>query len=256
MANTQVLTNGYVAHFAGPESAISGLGWGTGPSLTELRSLVNYSAGIRADGTDFNVEASDQVDDRSFADQAGAQSRGFASASGNIEPYTPGADDTTSIHALAYDTFNAPRTRLAYAQRFVTPQANQISAGDEINIFRVITDERAHNRNDASRSLGVGMKLQDDLFINYVVPSSVATKPAITPSSLTLEPGDIAFVDVAYEGVNITVGATYVSSNESVFRVSEGGTIVATGVGTANLIVTYPGSDDPDPVSVTVSTPE
>lgn len=257
MANTEVLTNGYVGHFAGPDSAISSGTWSTGPSLAELSALINYSAGIRADGTDFNVEASEQVEDRSFADKAGAQSRGFASAGGNIEVFTPGAGDTTSAIALAYDALSASRTKLAYLQRFVKAQGAAIAAGDEVNIFRVITDERQHNRNDASRSVGVGAKLQDNLFVNYVVPASTAAAPTLTPSSgITTDDETPLFLKVTYGGRNITVGAKYTSANEAVFKVTNGGIIIPVAAGTANLTVSYPGAAAFTPVEVVITEAE
>lgn len=71
-----VMTNNHLAWLFGPESALTEEQWVEGPSLAAVQSLTNLSAAVKVDGTDFNVEASEQVDDRSFADQAGAQSRG------------------------------------------------------------------------------------------------------------------------------------------------------------------------------------
>ncbi len=252
--NDPVMTNGHFGWFAGPETTITEAHWDSGPTLTELQALDNYSATVKIDGTDFNVEASEQVEDRSFADQAGAQSRGAMQASGAVEIYTPGKGDETSINAQGWGVFATPRTRLALAQRPVEVQTKAIAAGDEVNVFRVITDGGTHNRNDASRTLGTSLILQDDIHVNYIVPSSVATSPAVTPSGpLTLEVDDITFLKVEYEGRNITAGAKYTSSDEAVAIVTTAGIVIAIDEGAADITVSYPGAAVLAPIAVTVS---
>lgn len=249
-----VMTNGFFGWFAGPESELTEQQWSDGPSLAALQALVNHSAGIKVDGTDFNVEASEQVDDRSFADQAGAQSRGPVQASGNIEVHTPGRGDTSSVQAKAYAAFGVPRTRLAVLNRPVVPQSAPIAAGQEINLFRCITDDRAHNRNDASRTLGVGLVFQDNAHINYIVPAAVPTAVAVTPASpIAAVLGVPKFLKAVYQGRNVTVGARYISSDESVFIVTNSGIIIPQKVGTATLTVTVPGSAAGTPITVNVA---
>lgn len=254
MANTPVMTNGHLAWSAGPETSISQARWASGPILSELQALKNYSAAVKVDGTDFNAESSEQVEDRSFADQAGAQSRGTVQASGSIEVYTPGEGDTSSIHAQAWGTLATPRTRLALMQRAVKAQTAPLAAGDEVNIFRVITDGGTHNRNEASRTLATTLVLQDDIWINYIVPASTATPPAVAPTGpVALGLTGVSFLKVTYQGRNITAGAKYVSSNEAVAIVTSNGIIVARGAGTATISISYPGAATLAPISVTVS---
>jgi hypothetical protein len=260
MPNTDISTTGNVAWFAGPDSAIPDAAWSSGPTLAQLLTLLNVSAGVKIEGTDFGVEASEQVDDRSFADQAGAQSRGPVQASGSIEVYTPGKGDNSSAHAVAYNTFSTPRTRLALGQRFAKPQSSPLVAGDEVSLFRVQTDARQHNRNEASRTLGVGLVFQDNALLNYIVPAATPQSPTVAIQggiSLTtgFTTGKIAMLKVTYHGRNITAGAVYSSSNESVFTVSKGGVIVAVGPGTAQLNVSYPGAGTVAAQTVTVTAP-
>lgn len=253
MADTSVLTNGHFGWFAGPDASITEAHWDSGPTFAELQTLTNHSAAIKVDGTDFNLEASEQVEDRSFADQAGAQSRGALNASGALEIYTPGDLGSTSTEAKGWDVFAHPRTRLALAQRPVKEQGQPIAAGDEINVFRVLTDGGIHNRNDASRTLGTGLLLQDDLHVNYIVPSAVPTAPAVTPAgALTVGVGKALFLKTVYEGRNVTLGAKYTSSDESVAQVTPAGIVVGRKVGTAQISVSYPGAAVVAPRSVTV----
>lgn len=253
MVDTTVISNSHVAWLAGPDSAISESGWVNGPSLSELRALVNFSAGIKIDGTDFSNEASEQVEDRSFADQAGAQARGPVNASGNIEVYTPGKGDTTSIEARAYDAFTTPRSKLALVQRLLKPQAQQITPGDEVNIYRVETDARQHNRNDASRTVGVGLNFEGTALIGYIVPSSTRTAPTATISG-TVPVNGVGFIDVTYEGRNVTVGATYTVADETVATVTPGGVVHGLKAGTTTISVDVLGSSGPKSVNVTVGT--
>lgn len=238
---------------AGPENSISDANWNSGPSLAELQSLLNFSAEAKIDGTDFGLEASEQSDDRSFADAAGAQSRSFDSASGNIEIYTPNKGETSGLRVDTWDTLSKPRTRLALVQRFIENQATPIAAGDEVNIFRVITDDRQHNRNDVSRTLGIGLVLQDNLFVNYIVPSAVPTEVALDPAGpIAATVGTPLFLKATYEGRNVTIGANYVSDDESVFTVRDG-ILIPLAAGTANLTVSIEGSASGTPVEVTVT---
>ncbi len=123
-----------------------------------------------------------------------------------------------------------------------------------MNIFRVITDETQHNRNDASRTLGIGLKIQDNALVNYIVPASTPTAVAITPAGpLALGVGDLIFLEAAYQGRNVTVGAIYSSSNEEIFTVTANGIVIGVAVGSATLTVTTPGSAAGTPITVTVS---
>ena len=255
--DTRVLSNQRVAWFAGPASSVPAASYESGPTLAQLQSLTNISEATKIDGTDFNIEGSEQSDDRSFLDAAGSQSRSYDAASGNIEIYTPAKGDTTSIFAETWDILSPTRTPLTIAQRVVKQAASPLEAGDEINLFSVLTDERVHNRNDVSRTLGIGLVLQGNMLVNYIVPSETPTAPAVTVENgadlETLAVDDVAFVTVEYEGRNITVGATYVSSDEGVFRVLSNGVILATGIGTATLTVSYPGAAAVTPITVTVA---
>lgn len=253
MVDSTVVSNGHVTWLAGPDSAISESGWNDGPSLAELQSLVNLSAGVKIDGTDFSNEASDQVEDRSFADQAGAQARGPVNAGGSIEVYTPGEGDTTSIHAQAYETFATPRSKLALVQRLVAQQGADVVAGDEVNIYRVETDSRSHNRNDASRTVGAGLNFNGTALVGYVVPSATPSAPSASTDTISVAPGDVDFIAVTHEGRNVTVGATYISSNENVATVTPGGVVYGVSAGSTTIQVQVPGSSGPASVDVTVA---
>ena len=251
---TAALSNGNVRWGAGADTAISDAHWAAGPVLTELASLLNITPAVKIDGTDFAPQASDQVEDRSFADKAGAQSRGFAQASGSIEIYTPGKGDTSSIEAQTWSIVSPNRERLAILQRIGVPQETALAAGDEVNVARVITDDRKHNRNDASRTLGVGLVLQDFILVNYIIPSATANPVTVSPAGpLSVSVGTPKFLKATYEGRNVTVGAQWVSDNEAIFKVTSNGIIIPVAAGTANLTVSVLGSAAGSAIAVTVA---
>lgn len=252
MVDAKVMTNDKFGWLVGPSTAIPAANWTSGPTLAQVQSLLNVSEAVKIDGTDFGLEASEQSDDRSFVDAAGSQSRAFNAASGNVEIYTP--KDPSGIYVQAWNAMSKPRTKLVVGQRPVKNSSAAIAAGDEINLFSVMTDERSHNRNDSSRTLGIGLLPQGDILVNYIVPASVPTAPTVSGGTglSTAQIGKPVFLKVAYQGRNITVGAKYVSSNENVFKVRHG-IVIPTGVGTATLTVSYPGAAVVPPVTVTVS---
>ena len=247
-------SNKRVGWFVGPDNSISEANWVAGPSLAELQSLLNISQETKFDGTDFGLEASEQSEDRSFMDAAGAQSRSSDSASGNIEIYTPSKGETSGLRVQTWVALAKPRTKVAIGQRFITDAGTPIAAGQVLNVFRAITDDRQHNREDVSRTLGIGLVLQDNLLSNYIVPSAVPTEVEISPAGpISVTMGEPFYLRAEYEGNNVTVGADYVSSDESIFVVTRHGIVIPVAPGTANLTATIAGSAVGTPVAVTVA---
>jgi uncharacterized protein YjdB len=250
MADTRVLSNRRVGFWGGPDNAIAD--WDAA-TLAELQALTNVSEASKIDGTDFNVDASEQGDDRSFTDEAGAQSRTYDSFGGNMEFFTPRPEDATSILRDAKDIYGTPRTRLVHVMRQVKLNTQPIAAGDEVSIFRVITDARAHHRSEASYSYGVGLNPRDNCLLNYIVPSAVPTSVVATPATDTIAVGETSRLKVAYEGRNITIGAIYSSSDPDVAEVTKHGIVIGKATGSATISVDYPGAGTPDTVAITVS---
>ena len=250
MAYTRVLTHERYGLFIGPESAISE--W-DGPSLADLQSLTNISEALKIDDTDFNIEASDQSDDRSFTDAAGAQSRSFNQASGNVEAFTPAPGDT-GIAKTTRDILKTARTLLAHVQRPVAVATQPIAAGDEVNVFRVISDGGQHGGSDVSRTYGTNLVLQDDMLVNYIVPSSVPNPVVLTAvgGSPAVSVGEVLFLKAAYEGRNVTSGAVYTVDDPTKAEVTNHGAVIGKAAGTVEVTCTVPGSAAGTPLSITV----
>lgn len=251
MTETRVLSNQRITIAIGPDTAIADY---DAPTLPEVQSLKNVSEATKFDGLDFNISASDQSDDRSLTDAAGAQSRSFTQFGGGMAFFTPRPDDLTSILRQARNIVGKPRQKLAVAIRTVKLNSLGFVAGDQVNVFRVITDANRHAAGDVSYSYSIDLKPQDKVGVNRILPSLVPKAVVLTPlGPLTGVVGGVDFLQATYEGRNITVGAEYVSSNPLVAEVSKHGIIRFLSAGTADITATYPGSAPGTAVAVTVS---
>jgi hypothetical protein len=251
MTDKRIQSNKVTAFFAGPDTAIDS--W-AGPGLTALRSLTNLSASCRFDGFDFNVQASPQGDDRAFTDAAGAQSRQFPAFGGSGSFFKPRDDDATGPYRVTRDLLGSGRPKLANVFRFGKGNTLSIDPGDEINVFHTQADNRADQRGESSMYYTVPLQPQDDILVNYVVPSAVPTAPVVTPSTVAAATvGVPVFLSVVYEGVNITTRATYATEDEAIALVTPHGVVIPKAVGNIDITVDYPGSAGPVTVPFAVT---
>jgi len=96
---SKILSNQRVTVLAGLSSGIAS--W-TATSLANLEALTNVSGAVNWNSFDLNIQASEQSDDRTLTDGAGAQSRGYTNFGGTLELVHPKPDDTTSVFRQAY----------------------------------------------------------------------------------------------------------------------------------------------------------
>ncbi|GAB2699485.1 hypothetical protein BKA24_001807 [Microbacterium marinum] len=247
--NATIVSNKRIGWFVGPDTTIAD--WEK-PSLANVQALTNYSPAIRTDGTDFGLQATEMTDDRSFADEAGAQALGYSAFGGNVSSFIPAAADTASVVRQAHTTFKKPRTKLAVAQRFGVPEAQPIAAGDEINLFRVITDAENVERRQTGYSTTTELVDQDDHLVNYIVPPAVAASVTVTGASGGAV-GSVGLLAAEYQGHAITVGAQWVSSNPAVATVHPGGVVEYLSAGTAQITAAYPGAATSANKAITVT---
>lgn len=251
--DTRVLANGLVTVFIGPESAISNF---EAPTLAELQSLTNVSAAVNWDSFSFNVQASATTADRTLTDAAGAKSRQQPNFGGDIEFVTPQPGDTSSIYRTTYNILKGDRPRLAVVIRVNKSNALPIASGDVVNTYRVLADAHSlvrASQNKPSYGYKVNFTPQDDIGVNCVVPAASAAALTLTPSTLSVAVNGVKFLNSAYQGVNVTVGAQYTSSDPTKAVVTEHGAVVGIAAGSANITATYPGSLASTACAVTVT---
>lgn len=240
MPSTRVLSNKRILFALGPATAIAN--WEK-PTLAAATSLKNVSEATRWDGFDINIDASNSGDDRSLTDEAEAQSRAEAQFGGGAAFFTPKPSDTSSILRQTRNIVKTPRVELAALVRTVLKNSVALKAGDEVNIYRVMTDAPRHERGDVSYAYSIQFVSRDDLVVNYILPSATPTAVTLTPSTAdTGTVGTVGFMTARYEGRNVTIGATYTSSDPTVIEALPHGAFRRLKVGTATITATYPGS--------------
>lgn len=247
---TKVFSNERVTVIAGLASGISD--WAS-PVLSELTALTNVSGAVNWNSFDLNVQTSDQKDDRTLTDSAGAQSRGPAKFGGTLELVNPLVTDTASIYRTAYDILSNTRVELVIGIRYGKQNSLAPAAGDKWTLFHVITDAVSYGANDVSRYYQVKLVPRDDILINYIAPASTPGTVTISALSATADVGDLVFVSAAYEGYDITKSATWVSSDESKLIPVHPGIFLAQAAGSPTVKAQIPGGTDSATTAITIS---
>jgi len=239
MPSTKVLANQRVTVLAGLASGISN--WAK-PSLAELTALTNVSGAVNWNSFDLNIKASDQKDDRTLTDGAGAQSRGFTNFGGTLQFVTPIPGDLSSVYRTTYNIFSTNRVELVVAVRHGKSNSLGPAAGDKWNLYRVITDAVMFGENEVSMYYQVTLVPRDDVLVSYIVPPAAAV--AITTAALAVggATGTLIFVSAAYQGWDITKAASYVSSDETKLIQVHPGIFRIMGAGTPTVVANYPGA--------------
>lgn len=238
MAEQKISSNQNTALHLAPVTAVADT---LRPLLPEAQSATNVSEAVKWDGFDFNIEASEQDEDRALTDAAGAATRGYENFGGNVSLYKPQASDATSIYRTARNIVGKSHTELVAFQRDGLPASTPFAAGQVVNVFHVITDARSEQRGDKNRYYTVNLKSKGHVGINRILPSSVPTAVAITGSA-AVAAGEAVQLKAVYEGNDITVGAEWRSSDEAVATVTKHGIVIGVSAGTADITATYPGS--------------
>lgn len=250
---TKVLSSQRVSVRAGLASGISN--WAT-PSLAEITALTDVSGAVNWDSFNLNVQASDQKDDRTLTDAAGAQSRSpYINFGGTIQLVHPMVTDTSSIYRTAYDIFSTPRVELAVAVRYGPLNSSSPAAADKWTIYHVITDPVFFGENTVSRYYQITLVARNDIAISYIVPPVSPATITVTALAVTgtVSAGTLIFASAAYQGWDITKAATWVSSDPTKLVQVHPGIFQCIGVGTPTLKAQYPGATDSTTTTVTIS---
>lgn len=222
------------------------------PILSELNAALNVSEAVKWDGYDFNIESSEQDEDRALTDAAGAATRGYENFGGGVSFFMPQPTDTSSIYRQARNRVATPKTELVAYQRDGYPASAAWAPGQVFNAYHIITDANAHERGDKNRYYTIDFKPKGYVGVNRIVPTAVATVVAVTGGAAVVAGASIQLKAV-YEGNDITVGAEWKSSDETKAVVTKHGIVIGIAAGTANITATYPGSAAGPTKAITVS---
>lgn len=247
---TKVISNQRVTVLAGLASGISN--WTT-PTLAELAALTNVSGAVNWDAFDLNLQASEQQDDRTLTDGAGAQSRGFTNFGGTIQLVHPSPTDSASIYRSAYNIFSTPRVELVVAIRYGKLNSLAPVAADRWTIFRVMVDAPSIGQNDVSKYYTVTLVPRDDIRVQYIVPPASPSTITLTALAATATVGQLIFVTATYQGWNVTKECTYTISDETKLEMVHPGIFRAKAAGSPTIIASYPAATSSTALATTLS---
>lgn len=248
MPDVKIISNRRIAWLFGPAT---GINWDA-PTRAQILALQNFSGALRLAGSDFGLQATEMTSDPTFSDEAGSQELGYANFGGNVSNIIPAVDDTSSVLRRAHTTLKTPHADLAVAQRFGEIESNPVDSGDEINLFHVATTAETTERRQNNYSQTTELVAQDDVLVNYVVPGATAIA-IITGGTSGGVVGAGGFVWATYQGVKVTCGVTWTSSNPAVATVWPNGFVEFLSAGTAQITATYPGATASTAKAVTVT---
>ena len=236
----------------GPANAIADF---NAPTAAELNAMQNISHALSWQDWDFGMQASETVNEPSFADPANFTDFGASQYGGSMSMFYPkNYDDPTNELSLAYDLTDQPWELLAIAIRVDGEKKNStaFADGDYVHTFLTMTDGEANSLTGAEALRRTITLLQQSVFAVYTIVGSGETAPVATaPASLAI--GESVRVPATVLGREFTNALEYTSDDPEVATAGRGGIVTGVSEGTADIIITNPLTDQQTTVSVTVA---
>lgn len=252
----------HVSVWGGPTSNATGIQDTAVPTAAEINNtggtsgMLNWSPSISWNDYGFGQEASETINDPSFADESTYEEFGARNYGGEISFYYPKEfDDNSNNHSLVYDQTDAPRTLLDVVVRIDGEKRTTVPAadGDIVHVFRTMTDSEANvlTQPDAFRRT-VGLLNQGDAeFYTIVGAHTITTELAADP----WDAGKKARIQAIVQDRDYTNALSYSSSDPEVVRVYPGGfyEVVGTASDTATITIRDEAAGTSTTVAVTVT---
>ena len=243
-----------------PSSGNIRVWWGTtsafadykNPTAAEINACLDISDAVSWNDFDFNLEASNQLEDPAITALGKTFDRGYANWGGTISFYYPkNFGDAGSKYSLVYDTLDAPRTSGFVVMRADGAESTALAAdGDFVHVLRVMTDGYAESvTGEEAFRYTVTMLPQGTYAARTCVGGGT---PVVAPATLASAAGDHDQLAVTWGGRVYTNGVTYTSSDATKATVSTGGVVTSVASGSATITATAPDGGT-DTCAVTVS---
>lgn len=224
------------------------------PTAAEINASLDISDAISWNDFDFNLEASNQIDDPAITSIGKVIDRGFTNWGGTMSFYYPNNfDDAENVYSLVYDSLDAPRTSGYLVIRVDGEESSdQAAAGDFVHVLKVMTDGYAESvTGEEAFRYTVTFLPQGDFAIRTVVAGISANLVVVTPGTLASSAGDVDVATATWGGRNYTNGLEWTSSDTDVATVRHG-VITSVAAGSATITATAPNGQT-DTCVVTVS---
>jgi len=249
MTDIKVPSSGNIRVWWGATSAFADY---KNPTAAEINACLDISDAVSWNDFDFNMEASNQLEDPAITALGKTFDRGYANWGGSISFYYPNSfDDASSKYSLVYDTLDAPRTSGFVVMRADGAESAVTAAnGDFVHVLRVMTDGYAESvAGEEAFRYTVTMLPQGTYAARTCVGGGT---PVVTPATLSSAAGDHDQLAVTWGGRVYTNGVTYTSSDATKATVSTGGVVTSVATGSATITATSPDGGT-DTCAVTVS---
>lgn len=218
--------------------------------------MLNWSPSVSWNDWGFGVEASETINDPSFADESTYEEFGTKNYGGEISFYYPKEyDDNSNNHSLVYDQTDTPGTLLDVVVRIDGETRTTVDAanGDLVHVFRTMTDAEGNvlTQPDAYRRT-VGFLNQGDAeFFTIVGDHTLTTELPATPWA----EGTKGRIQVVVQDRDYTNAVSFLSDDPDVVQVYPGGfyEVVGTASDTATITIRdeAAGTSTTEPVTVT-----
>jgi len=237
MTDVKVTSSGNIRVWWGTTSAFADY---KNPTAAEINACLDISDAVSWNDFDFNLEASNQLEDPAITASGKTFDRGFANWGGSISFYYPNSfDDASSKYSQVYDTLDSPRTSGYVVMRADGAESSTSAAnGDFVHVLKVMTDGYAESvTGEEAFRYTVTMLAQGDYAVRTVVGGGT---PVVTPATLASSVGDHDQLAVTWGGRVYTNGVTYTTSDATKATVSTGGVVTSVAAGSATITATSP----------------
>ena len=237
MTDVKVPSSGNIRVWWGATSAFADY---KNPTAAEINACLDISDAVSWNDFDFNMEASNQLEDPAITALGKTFDRGYANWGGSISFYYPkNFGDAGSKYSLVYDTLDAPRTSGFVVMRADGAESAAVAAdGDFVHVLRVMTDGYAESvAGEEAFRYTVTMLPQGTYAARTCVGGGT---PVLTPATLSSTAGDHDQLAVTWGGRVYTNGVTYTSSDATKATVSTGGVVTSVATGSATITATSP----------------
>ena len=222
------------------------------PTAAEINASADVSDAISWNDFDFNLSASNQLDDPAITALGKVSDRGFPNWGGGISFYYPQSfDDANSVYSTTYDLVDSPRTKAFIVMRSDGANASGNAADAQmVHVFKIITDGMGESIvGEEAFRYTVSLLPQAKYAIRTIVGGGAV---AVLPETLSSDAGDHDVATATWGTRVYSKGVKWSSSDVAVATVSSAGVITSVASGTATITATSP-SGTTDTCAVTVA---
>lgn len=212
------------------------------PTAAEINATLDISDAISWNDFEFNLEASNELDDPAITAIGKVVDRGFTNWGGTISLYYPASfDDSSSSFSLAYDALDTPRTKGYIVMRVDGEESSdQAAAGDLVHVLKVMTDGYAESvTGEEAFRYTITLLPQGDFAVRTVVAGVSANEVVLSDSTLSGNSGQVGVLRATWGGRNYTNGLEWSSDDTDVATV-RAGVVSYVSAGTADITATAP----------------